>query len=72
MIFTNPETINLKCDPEMAIDLREEHEENLSRFSHEQETWEHGKSSWKPQRIIDSGNDRKLYDLVVKSLPKKN
>jgi len=67
----NPETINLKCDPEMAIDLREEYEEIYPGFHMNKKHWNtvnlrgNLKESLIQEMIVNS------YDLVVKSLPKK-
>ncbi|MDZ7879733.1 MAG: MmcQ/YjbR family DNA-binding protein [Saprospiraceae bacterium] len=63
--------VNLKCDPERAIDLREQHPDHILAGYHM------NKKHWNTV-ICDEGlNDgliRELidhsYDLVVKSLPK--
>ena len=63
--------ISLKCDPERAIDLREQHPDHISGAFHM------NKKHWNTV-ICDAGlGDRLIkelidhsYDLVVKSLPK--
>lgn len=65
-------TVNLKCDPERAIQLREEFGELIIPGFHM------NKKHWNTVSI-DNGLDQNLvvelinhsYDLVVKSLPKK-
>lgn len=67
----NPEAMNLKCDPEKAIELRE-------RFDGIRPGYHMNKKHWNSVYLDGSVNDpliRELivhsYDLVVKSLPKK-
>lgn len=67
----SPDSINLKCDPELAIDLRE-------RFSAVQPGYHMNKKHWNTITLNgDLSNDFiqeqivNSYDLVVKSLPKK-
>jgi predicted DNA-binding protein (MmcQ/YjbR family) len=63
--------VNLKCNPERAVDLREQHPDHISAGFHM------NKKHWNTV-ICDSGLGDKLikelidhsYDLVVKSLPK--
>ena len=64
-------TINLKCDPEMAIDLRERYEEI-------EPGWHMNKSYWNTVNLRGILKDSMVqemivnsYDLVVKSLTKK-
>ncbi|MFD1094844.1 MmcQ/YjbR family DNA-binding protein [Salegentibacter chungangensis] len=67
-----PLRVNLKCDPERAIELREEYEENILPGYHM------NKQHWNTL-VLDGRLDPKLvlelinhsYELVVKSLPKK-
>ncbi len=63
--------VSLKCDPERAIDLREQHPDAISA------AWHMNKTHW--NRVVCDSNigDRLVrelvdhsYDLVVKSLPK--
>ena len=64
-------TINLKCDPERAIDLRE-------RYSCVRPGYHMSKKHWNTIEMDDSVQDGILkewidhsYDLVVSGLPKK-
>ncbi|MCM4155448.1 MmcQ/YjbR family DNA-binding protein [Gramella sp. AN32] len=67
-----PLRANLKCDPERAIELREEHEENILPGYHM------NKQHWNTL-VMDGCLDPKLilelidhsYDLVVSGLTKK-
>lgn len=63
---------NLKCDPDWAMELREEHPDEILPGYHM------SKKHWNTvhcERGLDDGFIRKLidhsYDLVVSSLPKK-
>ncbi|MFY0630595.1 MAG: MmcQ/YjbR family DNA-binding protein [Flavobacteriaceae bacterium] len=65
------ETINLKCDPERAIELREEYESINSGFHM-------NKKHWNTVTANQDASDQFLfelidhsYDLVVKGLTKK-
>ncbi|MCK4747486.1 MAG: MmcQ/YjbR family DNA-binding protein, partial [Bacteroidales bacterium] len=62
--------ISLKCDPELAIELREQHPEVTP-------AWHFNKKHWNTINMDGSITDEQLrkwidhsYDLVVKSLPK--
>jgi predicted DNA-binding protein (MmcQ/YjbR family) len=63
--------ISLKCDPERAVELREQHPDHILA------AWHMNKNHWNTV-ICDSGLGDKLiqelidhsYDLIVKSLPK--
>lgn len=64
-------SVNLKCDPDRAVELREEYEEI-------QPGYHMSKTHWNTVDFTGSLPDRFLmelidhsYDLVVKSLPKK-
>lgn len=64
-------TINLKCDPEMAVELRERYEEI-------QPGWHMNKTHWNTVNLRGNLKDAMIremivnsYDLVVKSLTKK-
>lgn len=63
--------INLKCDPEKAVDLRE-------RYQAIQPGFHMNKKHWNTIRLFDDVDDAMLialvdhsYDLVFASLPKK-
>ena len=67
----NPVSINLKCDPEKAIDLRE-------RYDGIQPGYHMSKKHWNTvslEGLVDDSLIKELivhsYDLVVASLPKK-
>jgi predicted DNA-binding protein (MmcQ/YjbR family) len=62
--------ISLKCDPELAIELRERHPEVTP-------AWHFNKKHWNTINITGSITDQQLmewidhsYELVVRSLPK--
>ncbi|MFT5914597.1 MAG: putative DNA-binding protein (MmcQ/YjbR family) [Flammeovirgaceae bacterium] len=65
------ESINLKCDPEKAIELRE-------KYVSVQPGYHMNKKHWNTTRVNDELSDSQLqhwirhsYDLVVSKLPKK-
>ena len=65
------EFTNLKCDPEKAIVLREEHSEVTS-------AWHMNKKHWNSVSFMGDLSDQKIenwvtdsYNLVVKNMPKK-
>lgn len=65
------ESVNLKCDPEKAVELRE-------KFLAVQPGYHMNKKHWNTVLMDGSINDRQFcqwidhsYDLVVNSLPKK-
>jgi len=64
-------TVNLKCDPERALELREHHPEIVPGYHMNKKMWNtvslHGTLTDKFIReLIDHS-----YDLIVESLPKK-
>ena len=67
----HPSKVNLKCDPEKAIILREEYEDIIAGFHMNKKLWN--------TITIESNLSNKLikeliehsYDLVIKSMPKK-
>lgn len=67
----HPATVNLKCDPEKALELREEYDEITPGYHMNKMHWN--------TVIIDGNLSHKLireltddsYNLVVKGLPKK-
>lgn len=67
----NPPQVNLKCDPERAIELREEYDGTIISGFHM------SKKHWNTIEINQLPNDFMMelidhsYDLVVKGLPKK-
>ncbi|MEM7373727.1 MAG: MmcQ/YjbR family DNA-binding protein [Bacteroidota bacterium] len=67
----NPVSVNLKCDPEYAIELREQHEEAIKPG------WHMNKKHWNTVSLIDNLSDQMIlelidhsYDCVVKTLKK--
>lgn len=67
-----PPTVNLKCDPEKAIELRETHEQITAGYHMSKKHWntieiEAGLSDKFITELIDHS-----YDLVVSKLTKKN
>ena len=67
----HPATVSLKCDPEKALELREEHDEITPGYHMNKMHWN--------TVIIDGNLSHKLiweliddsYNLVIKGLPKK-
>ncbi len=67
----HPATISLKCDPEKALELREEHDEIMPGYHMNKMLWN--------SVIIDGNLSHKLimeliddsYNLVIKGLTKK-
>jgi predicted DNA-binding protein (MmcQ/YjbR family) len=66
-----PDTINLKCDPEYAVELRE-------RYTAVQPGWHMSKKHWNTVALhddLEANEIKKLidhsFDEVVKKLPKK-
>ena len=65
-----PTTVNLKCDPDLALDLRDRYEQVRPGYHMSKKHWntveiEGGIPAVELRRMIDYS-----YDLVVKSLPK--
>jgi len=65
-----PTTVNLKCDPDLALDLRDRYEEVTPGYHMNKKHWntieiEGCIPDAELQKMIDHS-----YDLVVKSLPK--
>ena len=65
------ESVNLKCDPERAVELREQYEEILPGYHM-------NKKHWNTVVVDGSVSTKQLkewidhsYDLIVESLPKK-
>ncbi len=66
-----PPAVNLKCDPERAIDLREEYDGTIiSGFHMNKKHWNTVEINSLPRDLITELIDHS-YDLVVKGLPKK-
>ena len=69
--FAKPSRVNLKCDPERAVELRERYEDIIPGYHMNKKHWntvmmEAGVSNKMLKEFIDHS-----YDLVVSSLPKK-
>jgi predicted DNA-binding protein (MmcQ/YjbR family) len=65
-----PTAVNLKCDPDLALDLRD-------RYQHVRPGYHMNKKHWNTVEIDSGMSDTELrkmidhsYDLVVKNLPK--
>ena len=63
--------MNLKCDPERSIELREQYESIIAGFHMNKKHW----NTVSPDGSISNELFKELidhsYDLVVKGLPKK-
>src|SRR6187551_480610 len=65
-----PTTVNLKCDPELALDLRDRYEQVRPGYHMNKKHWntveiENGIPDAELRRMIDHS-----YELVIKKLPK--
>jgi predicted DNA-binding protein (MmcQ/YjbR family) len=65
-----PTTVNLKCDPDLALDLRDRYEQIRPGYHMNKKHWntveiEDGIPAVELRRMIDHS-----YELVIKSLPK--
>ena len=65
-----PTTVNLKCDPDLALDLRDRYEQVKPGYHMNKKHWntveiESGIPNGELRRMIDHS-----YELVTKSLPK--
>ena len=54
----NPTFVNLKCDPEYAIELREEHDGVITAGFHM------SKKHWNTVSIIDNLSDKLVFELI--------
>jgi predicted DNA-binding protein (MmcQ/YjbR family) len=64
-------TINLKCDPERAIELREQHDEVQPGYHMNKQHWNTISCEGSlPDKLLYELTDHS-YDLIVKSLPKR-
>lgn len=70
-LLNAPQTINLKCDPELAVELRE-------RYDSVTPGYHMNKTHWNTIVLDGSVADKEIlkwidnsYDLIVASLPKK-
>ena len=66
-----PSQVNLKCDPERSIELREQYDAIIAGFHMNKKHW----NTIKPDGSLSNELFKELidhsYDLVVKGLPKK-
>ncbi len=65
-----PVTVNLKCDPDLALELRDRYEQVRPGYHMNKKHWntveiDSGISDTELRKMIDHS-----YDLVIKSLPK--
>ena len=66
-----PPAVNLKCDPERAIELREEYDGTIiSGFHMNKKHWNTVEINSLPRDLIIELIDHS-YDLVVQGMPKK-
>ena len=67
-----PSTVNLKCDPELALDLRDRYEQVRPGYHMNKKHW----NTVEIEGAIPDGELRKMidhsYDLVIKKAPKSN
>ncbi|MBA4406234.1 MmcQ-like protein [bacterium] len=70
--LTPPLTINIKCDPELAVELREKYDSVTPGYHM-------NKTHWNTISLDGSVQDREIlkwidhsYELIVTSLPKKD
>src|SRR5437868_11290761 len=66
-----PTRVNLKCDPDLALDLRDRYEQVTAGYHMNKKHWntieiDRGIPAVELRRMIDHS-----YELVVKALPKK-
>jgi len=67
----HPHSINLKCDPELAAELREKYKEVTPGYHMNKKYWNTiALGGTLPDKIILSWIDHS-YELVVEGLPKK-
>lgn len=66
-----PDSINLKCDPEKVVELREEYDEIIPGYHMNKKHWNTVdiRGTLKDSFIFEMIDDS--YDLVVETLPKK-
>jgi predicted DNA-binding protein (MmcQ/YjbR family) len=68
--LTNPNSFNVKCDPETAINLREVHSEVVPGYHMNKKHWN---TVYYDGSLVESQLQEMIdhsYDLVFKSLPK--
>lgn len=67
----SPDSINLKCDPEKVVELREEYDEIIPGYHMNKKHWNTVdiRGTLKDSFIFEMIDDS--YDLVVETLPKK-
>lgn len=65
-----PSTINLKCDPENAIELREKHSSIIPGFHMNKKHWNTVYTDEIDSKLLIKLIDHS-YDLIFKSLPKR-
>jgi predicted DNA-binding protein (MmcQ/YjbR family) len=71
-ILTPPHLINLKCDPELAVELREKYEAVSPGYHMNKTHWNTIMLDGSiPDKLIKSWIDHS-YDLIVKSMPQKD
>jgi predicted DNA-binding protein (MmcQ/YjbR family) len=71
MSLDPPFSINIKCDPEKAIELREQYEDIIPGWHMSKTHWNtvYVEGSLPPHLIMEMIDDS--YNLVIQGLPKK-
>ena len=65
------ESINLKCDPEKAVELREQYEAVLPGYHMNKKHWNTVLTDGSVPDLLLKEWTKESYELVVQSLPKK-
>jgi predicted DNA-binding protein (MmcQ/YjbR family) len=66
-----PHRVNLKCDPERALELRDRHEEITAGYHMNKKHWNTLNLGGRLSKTLVLELIEHSYDLVVASLPKK-
>ena len=69
--ITSFNSVNLKCDPEIAIELREEYDYVRPGFHMNKKHWNTIDITWQLEDVLLSQWIDDSYNLVVQTLPKK-
>ena len=66
-----PHQVNLKCDPERALELRDRYEDVMPGYHMNKKHWNTVNLGWRLPNALLRELIQHSYDLVVASLPKK-
>ena len=69
--ITSFNSVNLKCDPEIAVELREEYDYVRPGFHMNKKHWNTIDITWQLEDVLLSQWIDDSYNLVVQTLPKK-